>query len=177
MTALVYLSGPIGGQTYSGATEWREWVRQRLLPGINAVDPMRGKEKLADLYGDTAIPTHDVDAVLGGDSRSITQRDRYDVSHADAMLLNLLPCNSAKPSIGSMIELGWADAARVPIVMVTEKVLGAWYDHVLIAGTIGWWVEDLKSGVEIVNGLLRPRLVDARPREQEKVFVCAQGRG
>ena len=46
MSALVYLSGPISGQTYTGATEWREWVRTRLQPGINAVDPMRGKHAL-----------------------------------------------------------------------------------------------------------------------------------
>ena len=176
MTALVYLSGPIGGQTYEGATGWREWVRARLLPGINAVDPMRGKEKLRDLYGNTAIPVHDIGEVLGYDSRAITQRDRYDTTHADVMLLNLLPAASFKPSIGSMIELGWADAARVPIVMVAEQVRGAWYDHVLVAGTIGWWVDDLKTGVEIVNGLLKPWLVDFRSRDQQAMYEIGQGR-
>ena len=44
---VVYLAGPIMGNDYSGATDWRREAASKLESwGIRAVSPMRGKENL-----------------------------------------------------------------------------------------------------------------------------------
>ena len=162
MTALVYLSGPISGQTVEQAQNWRLWVQSKLAPGIKAVNPLRGKDELLERFssaGKDFGAAEEYREFLNCDPRAIVTRDRFDTSTADMMLVNLLDASSRYPSIGTLIELGWADAARVPIVLVAKKHLGekCWWSHPFVLELAGWWVEDLADGVAVVNAALRPR--------------------
>ena len=164
----VYLSGPIRGQTFDGACTWREWVEQQLAPGIVAVSPMRGKEKLRSHTAKDALLDnhHNYADVLNCSSVAITQRDRFDCMNADCVLVNLL--NAKRVSIGTMIELGWADAARKPVVLVWDNRIGQsdLHSHPIVEGIAGWVLNDLKMAVEVVNTLLGP-LVAGRCNAQK----------
>lgn len=106
----VYLAGPITGETYGTAIGWREFAAEffRRL-GWRVLSPMRGTEDLGKaLDGGTITATH-------GQASWITARDRGDVWRADLMFVNL---GGVFPSIGTMIELGWASARGIPIVAV-----------------------------------------------------------
>ena|SRR3990167_5534328 len=160
MTARVYLSGPIAGKTYQDAVGWREWVARRLAPGLVAVDPMRGKERLAAHLQGQRMEDHSTYAhLLNCSPAAITARDRFDVTRSDAMLLNLMEAKDV--SLGSMVEVGWADAARVPIVLVAP--FKTW-EHPILNALAGWRVESLEDAVEILNVLLAPHSGEDHPR-------------
>jgi nucleoside 2-deoxyribosyltransferase len=116
----VYLAGHITGMTYNQATSWREYTTEILAKlGVQALSPMRGKEFLASAA--TLIPN---DGRFGHISPTaspggITGRDRNDVRTSDVILMNLQ--GEDKISAGSMIELGWADAWRKPVVLVVDE--------------------------------------------------------
>lgn len=152
MTKLVYLSGPIGGLVYEDAVEWREYAAQCMPPHVRAITPMRGKEAL---QGTGPIGEHP--DITGLDSRSITTRDRWDAQRADAMLIHFPPATWTRFSTGSTVEIGWADAARVPIILACERgaVFSQWFDHPIIKGCIGWHVETLDEAIDILNVLFR----------------------
>lgn len=117
MKPRVYLCGPITGLSYCDSTDWRDYAICRLGEnGMEGVSPLRGKEYLAGL---STISGHGRDyAHLGPLStpRGVMTRDRFDATHCDAVLANLLYATHV--SIGSVMELAWADAHRIPIVAV-----------------------------------------------------------
>jgi len=125
---LVYLSGPISLTSYEGATEWYGEIREMLLPHIRVLEPMRGKEGLRGTKGPLGHWGSDDHRGRGrhknpgglwpiiGTRAGITGRDRWDVMRSDAVLMNLERCEGGV-SIGAMIEAGWADAARVPLIL------------------------------------------------------------
>lgn len=155
----VYLAGPITGLTYDQTIDWRGQVATMLWPRIVAVSPMRGKAYLRDL----AVIRDATDRAIGGTSKDlydmgnvmssplgITGRDRNDVMNADAVLMNLL--GSKKVSIGTMIEAGWSDAFRKPLVVVREKE--NIHAHGMLDSVALYTVEDLDEAVHLVNMLL-----------------------
>lgn len=114
---LVYLSGPISATDYEGATNWYDEAREYLAPEIGLLAPMRGKEYFREHKGPIGhAPFPDKLLATGP---AITGRDRFDTQRASAVLMNLIGCKG-RVSIGCMIEAGWADAARVPIVLCME---------------------------------------------------------
>jgi nucleoside 2-deoxyribosyltransferase len=146
----VYLAGPIAGLNYEGATEWRDIARQQLYDcGIQGVSPMRGKEYLRDVRNFDSAGNYGNFSCMSS-ARGITTRDRYDATHCDVMLVNLLGAN--KVSIGTVMELGWADANRIPIVCVMEE--GNIHDHGMINEVIGFKVETLEEALHIVKIIL-----------------------
>lgn len=114
---LVYLAGAIGGISYKEATKWREYASNDLSAmsdgKIVCLSPMRYKEKLsqessmADFYSDVMC-----------NQRTITARDRFDVGRCDLMLVNFIGARTR--SIGTLIEIGWANCLRKPIVLAME---------------------------------------------------------
>jgi len=56
-------------------------------------------------------------------------------------------------SIGTMIEAGWADSYRKPIVLVMEEE-GNVHDHAILNEAVGFRVGSLEAGVNIVRALL-----------------------
>lgn len=150
----VYLAGPISGLSYGGCTEWREGViRELAKEGIIGLSPMRSKNYLA------AIETISADgheyAHMGPLSkpRGVMTRDRFDTQRADIILMNLL--GAKQVSIGTMIELGWADSARVPVVCAIEDE-GNVHDHMMVTEGIGFRVNTLEAAVNVVKSILRP---------------------
>jgi nucleoside 2-deoxyribosyltransferase len=144
----VYLAGPIAGLTYDGATDWRETVEKYLSNYmIAAVSPMRSKE-----YLKTAGIIHAYgysDLILSSD-KSIVTRDRFDVENCDVMLVNLL--GAEKVSIGTMVEMGWADFNRKPMVVVMEN--GNIHVHAFVTELAGYVVDNLDSALFIIKAIL-----------------------
>lgn len=146
MTArpIVYLAGPIKGLTYDQATFWRTYARKDLAAcGIDTIDPV--EMSLATQVGPLGCSA---DGVMSS-QKAIVTKDRHHVGRANAMLAYLH--GSTRVSIGTMVEFGWADARRIPIVTVMEP--GNPHDHSFVREMSGWIVEDLEVGLGIINAL------------------------
>jgi len=150
----VYLSGPIGGQDYDGATEWRERAKKEFADvGIIGFSPMRCKEFLANEQIINANSTHwrDSENALVR-PQGIVTRDRFDTRTVDTMLVNLLPAKIT--SIGTMIEIGWADAYQVPIVIAMAE--DGIHQHPMIDHIAGYIVPTLDEAIAITKAILLP---------------------
>jgi len=154
MTPTVYLAGPITGLTYDDGQEWRDHARAVLRSyGIEAYSPLRAKEYLRD-HGVLDAGGSDssyADIALSSSSGIVT-RDRMDCTTRDLVLANLT--GAERVSIGTAIECGWADAARVPIVCAMED--GNVHDHAMIRGLAGFIVPTLEEAVEVAAAILLP---------------------
>ena len=83
--------------------------------------------------------------------KGLTTRDRWDCMHCDLLLANLL--GAKEVSKGTMIEYGWADAFRKPIITIIERE-GNVHDHPIIRELTGFRVEDLEEGLEVARKIL-----------------------
>lgn len=146
----VYLAGPITGLSYNGCTDWRGYAIAELKnSGIAGVSPLRNKEylslekEISDEYKEHVLSCQ----------KGITTKDRFDVNSCDVMLANLL--GAQKVSIGTMIEYGWANAARKPIITVIEKE-GNIHDHSMLREITGFRVDSLEEGLFVARVMLAP---------------------
>jgi len=151
-----YLAGPITGLTFRGCTDWREHAIKELAKyNIVGVSPMRAKHYLEalDIIDDCYDERKDLHplAAVTSSSRGITTRDRWDAMNCDLMLVNFL--GAEKGSLGTMIEYGWADAARNPIITVIEKE-GNVHDHAIMRELTGFRVETLDEGLNVAKAIL-----------------------
>lgn len=148
----VYLAGPISGLGYGAAVNWREtMVADFAKVGIKGLSPMRCKEYLsgmADLeancreYGEINV----LSSPLG-----ITTRDRFDCTRCDVLFVNLLGAD--RVSIGTMMELAWADLVRTPIVCAMEPT-GNVHDHAMVNSVINFKVGSLDEASDIIKAIL-----------------------
>jgi nucleoside 2-deoxyribosyltransferase len=164
----IYLCGPITGLTYDAARlGWRKEFQDRLVQGahslhIEAFSPMRSKAFLEgekSLSGDPKMYAHVMATTAG-----IITRDRYDVQTCDLMVANLL--GAERVSIGSMVEYGWADAFRKPIITIIEPegvlpekpgdtTMGLnshW--HAFVTGLSGYIVHTVEDAVDVAASVL-----------------------
>jgi nucleoside 2-deoxyribosyltransferase len=151
MSGLVYLAGPITGLNYDGCTDWRETAISELAEfGIKGVSPMRGKEYLKSIG--VISGTGEEYAHLGPISlpRGVMTRDRFDATRCDALLVNLL--GAPKVSIGTVMEIAWADLSRIPIVCVMEA--GNVHEHMMINEALGYRVDSMEQALHILKVLL-----------------------
>lgn len=140
----VYLAGPIKGLTFSGATAWRRIAADLLeAEGIRSIDPvereLRNHQGILDCAADG----------LMSNQRAIVVKDRDHIRRADAMLVNL--DGAERVSIGTMIEFGWADAKRIPVVTVMQS--GNPHDHAFVRELSGWVVPTIEAGVSVLAAL------------------------
>ena len=143
----VYLAGPIKGLNYNQCNDWREYAKKELeKEGIIGVTPMRAKE-----YLNTGQVIMDADENVITSQKGITMRDRWDVTSCDVILGNFLGAKNV--SIGTMIEYGWADSARKPIITVMERE-GNVHDHPIIRELTGFRVESLDEGLYVAKAIL-----------------------
>jgi nucleoside 2-deoxyribosyltransferase len=148
MEKLVYLAGPIKGLSYGACTGWRQYASEQLrIAGITALSPMRAKEYLQE---EKAIGNSYSNHVLSS-SKGIVARDRFDVQRCRVMLANLLGAENV--TIGTMVEYGWADAYRKPVITVMEKE-GNVHDHTMIQEITAFRVETLEEGLLVARALL-----------------------
>jgi len=154
MTQYVYLSGPITGLGYEEARYgWRQKVKQALyhaLPNVRCLSPMRYKAHLENIA--SLSPFGAPGSILSSPD-AIVARDRFDTRRSSLMFCNLL--GATKISMGTSIELGWADAWRVPVVVCIEPN-GNPHDHAMLigGGMTGWRVNTLEDGIRVVEAVL-----------------------
>lgn len=141
----VYLSGPISGKSYGGATSWRDDAT-RFLNGysIETLDPMRGK---ASLQGQKVIEDQPaVGGALVADA-AIYHRDHWDVERCDVVLVNLSE-SGKRVSIGTMFELAWAWIHRRVVILVLpdDNV----HEHAFVRQAASMRVNTLEEGLQLV---------------------------
>jgi nucleoside 2-deoxyribosyltransferase len=136
-----YLAGPISGLSYGTATDWRVYVASKFPEWLKPLSPLRGKTYL---QGEKDLSDHYTQ--LLSTPRGITTRDRMDAMKSDCLLVNFLAAK--KVSIGTCIELGWADAVRNPIVVVMEK--DNLHCHAMVNDVAGYITSDLDEAIDIV---------------------------
>lgn len=152
----VYLAGPITGLTYDESTDWRDSVAAELDDvGITAYSPLRCKQYLRE-FGELDAAGGQDSAYVGvnplSDPAGITARDRNDVKTKDAILINLL--GAERISVGTCIEVGWADAFRKPIIVAMEE--DNVHRHAILNHCAGFIAPTLEQAVEIVKAVLLP---------------------
>lgn len=151
MNHCVYLAGPIAGLNYSGATEWRDIASAELAAaGIKALSPLRGFDHLKNV--ESFCPRaedHDRNATSG--SRAVMTRDRFDATRCDLLLVNLL--GAGRVSIGTVMEIAWADLKRTPIVCIMEP--GNVHEHAMVSEAIGWRAHSLEEALSLVKAVLQ----------------------
>jgi hypothetical protein len=163
----VYAAGHITGLDYEGATDWRSYLQglfDRMSGNITVLDPMRGK---AFLEGKGKIGSGGHDNQIASE-KGITNRDRRDVMNSDALIVNLEEIG--RVSIGTMIELGWADAARVPVIIVMEPKDNL-HDHAMVREIATYIVPSLERAAELAVLMLDPR-AGATPAVSLKLEVA-----
>jgi len=145
----VYLAGPITGLSHDDAVDWRDEVIRQLPVEIEGLSPLRGKTYLA---GVESIAHSYPDLPLSS-PRGIMTRDFNDVRRCDALLVNFLGTKTV--SIGTVMEVAWAFAFRIPVIAVMEPS-GNLHEHPMIAEAIGFRVASLDEAVDILEVLLMP---------------------
>lgn len=153
MNPLVYLAGPIAGTTKYESLCWRGDVAAALEEReIETLSPMRHKEDLAMLPEIARDFNEYKDRGIFCTSRGIMDRDRADVMRCDALLVNLL--GTDKPSLGTIMELAWADILRKPVVVAMEPRGNPHDLHPMIHEAIGFRVETLEEAIDAVAVVL-----------------------
>ena len=141
---LVYLAGPMTGQTFEEATAWREWATEALWDeGFTVLDPSRGlmflkpESVVKDAYADTTTENKHV----------VFVRDRFDSTRADILLMNLIGAD--RVSIGSMMELAWSHlSGKFPVVVMEKE--GNPHQHAFVREATGIVLHDLGDAVDYV---------------------------
>lgn len=129
----IYLAGPMTGHSFDEANDWRRDATGALaMVEIETLSPMRGESYLQP----GTIPH----------TPGIPARDRNDIATCDAVLMNLLEMGS-RVSIGTMIELGWADMLRKPVILVRRA--DCLSQHVMVNAMLSWDVRTLNEGIEL----------------------------
>lgn len=132
---LVYLAGAITGLSPLEATEWRIHATEELAKdGITALTP--------------------IDVTTAGDDlqKLAILRDKIDVQRAHVILMNLT--GAKRVSIGTVAELGWANAYDKPVVLVMEPE-GNVHQHGFVTTLSTLRAHTLDEGIKLVKDLLQ----------------------
>lgn len=146
---IAYLAGPITGLSFNDCVNWREYFINRLPPEIIGLSPLRGKDYLEH---EQEIQSDYAHVVLSSE-RGITTRDYNDVKRSDVVIVNLLGAN--KVSIGTVMEIAWARAFQIPVILVIEKENNV-HDHPMIRDSVGFRVDNLDEALWLTKVILLP---------------------
>lgn len=146
---LCYLSGPISGESYARATDWRDKFKQNILANtggkVKCLSPMRGKHYLENVQELDAVAA---EGVLSG-GPSILAGDYADVMNADIIVVNLL--GAKRVSIGSVLEIAFAYTKHTPVVLVIEDGVENIHTHLMLFAMCGFKVNNLEDAETIVE--------------------------
>jgi nucleoside 2-deoxyribosyltransferase len=148
LSFFVYCAGPITWLSYNETVDWRNDLKKMLPPNIKILSPMRGKDHLKR---EKEIHVWQEGNPLCS-KKGIVTRDRFDVSRCDLFLANLFL--SEKVSIGTMVEFGWADAYRKPIVTIMREE--GIYRHPFILELSSFITENIEEAAEVIKSILLP---------------------
>lgn len=129
----IYCCHPISGQSADDVFEYYERMEETLGSyGYEVLTPMHGKDVLRTeskfRAADYRYPVTTNHAIFG--------RDRWMVGQADVVYANLL--GAPIVSIGSVMELAWASAARKHVVLCMEEQNVHRHAFVLEAADVVW---------------------------------------
>lgn len=148
----IYLAGPISGLHYNGAQDWRDFAALELFKvGLLGFSPLRAKNYLKE----KGVIEQGYEGHPLSTDRGINSRDRFDVMSCDAVLFNFLGSGD-RISVGTMIEMGWADAFRKPIVVVMEPALQNKHDHPMLRECTHFRVTAVEEAVWILDRIFNP---------------------
>lgn len=149
---LVYLAGPITGLSFTGATDWRRTAAielgRRSIGRIETLSPMRHKDYLA---GVTSIADSYEGSVLSS-QRGIFYRDKLDCSRSDLVIVNMI--GAERVSIGTVMEIAWANARDIPIVLAMED--GNLHEHSMLREACGFRVGSVDEAIDVATRILLP---------------------
>ena len=148
MKKYIYLAGPIAGLTEEEATTWRHDVNFMLPDNIIGISPLRCEPVKP---GMTYTTPGAVDK-MWSDPRAINAKNWLDTESAD-LVLAYLPkeMNDKRPSIGTIIEIGWTLGLKKPLIVVSDdKQL---LNHPLIECNAAWRLDNLDDAIEVIIGL------------------------
>lgn len=152
MSGHVYLAGQIVGLTYKEATGWRNVAASLLKDkGIACRSPMRGKEALATAMRPIRASEPDIDPLFCN-AQAIVTRDRNDCMTASCVLVRFPPGDNIP--IGTLIELGWADARMIPIVAYYSGINTRLRDHPFIDQIVSFHTQELTEAVCAVASIM-----------------------
>jgi len=146
----IYLAGPITGCTYGQCTDWRKDFADSMPECIESFSPMRFKKHL-----DTGSPIADnyPEHVLCS-QRGIMARDFFDCTRAHLIVVNLL--GAGRVSIGTVMEIAWAYAFKIPTVVIIEKEANL-HEHSMLREAMSFRVENVEAAKEVVKAILDTR--------------------
>ena len=148
MKKYIYLAGPIAGCTETEATEWREYVCTYFPYGIIGISPLRCEPlKKGMVYTDEGATDP-----MWSDARAINAKNWLDTESSD-LVLAYLPkeMSDRRPSIGTIIEIGWSIGLRKPLIVVSDDEY--LMEHPLIQRNASWRLKNLEDAVEVITGL------------------------
>ena len=151
MTKTVYMAGPISNLSYDGAVDWRKEFAAMMPDDVIALSPMRGKDYLK---GDPKLHMDGYEKKPLSTAKAITARDRHDCFTADAIVFNFL--GATERSVGTCIELGWADAQRKLAILVMENSATHRnvHEHAMVREICGYHVTSLEMAARLTEALL-----------------------
>ncbi len=82
--------------------------------------------------------------------RGIMTRDRFDATRCDVLFVNML--GATKVSVGTVMEIAWADLKRTPIVLCMEP--GNIHEHAMLAEATGFRCGSIAEGLHVTKAIL-----------------------
>jgi nucleoside 2-deoxyribosyltransferase len=136
----VYLSGPIGDLSYDESHGWRDEASEHLKAiDIRPLVPLRS-EAYPQL---TNFKT----------SRCIMSRDRFDATRCGVILVYLL--GAKKVSVGTVMEVAWAEQLRTPVVVVMEEIGNPHDNHPMFNEAIDFRCTSLEQALHLIQALFQ----------------------
>jgi nucleoside 2-deoxyribosyltransferase len=132
----IYLGGTFYGFTPDQVRARQDLIVAHLAPGIEVFRPKhRG----------------DYDPDLGAYlDQTLTMRDKYMVQHADLVVLDIT--GTERPPRGILVEVGWASAWGIPILLIIEPESPHSFN--MLRGLCTWQVPTQADAVRIINTML-----------------------
>ena len=126
---VVYLAGPVTHTRWVEVVEWRSLATNKIKEmGMGVLNPVRHGIK---------------------NDGEITKLCKSDIEACDVMLVNLLGQKRENLSMGTIIELGWADAFGKPMIVIIED--GADFDYGILSEITPVRGKSIGEGLFLLN--------------------------
>lgn len=146
----VYLTGPVSGAQSDAMAAWRGKVKEILPETVQIVDPTASPVDQSLAYQRPENDTDRLARLMHG--RLVIDRNKHLIQSSDVILANFLGTHRA--SIGSIGELFWAHAFRVPIVIIREAA-GNVHDHAMLNAIASVVTHSIDDACAAVTNMLR----------------------
>lgn len=145
----IYLSGPISGASRNDIAGWRQRIVGMLPQHVEVYDPAASSYDAALAYVVPESPSAALARLMHG--RLVVDRNKHIIQSSDIVLANFLQSEHA--SIGSIGELFWANAFRIPIVIVRDPT-GNVHDHAMLNAIASVVSLSLEEGCDAALNIL-----------------------